>query len=339
MSSLRVQSSLVKRSTIFIRMEEFYKTLADMIHCTPDEASALVKGLNTNRWKDAFFTPYIEKLPSVTVLYKGSAPYGIYPPQQTITVKDPRMRGEFSNVFTNTEGPFVYKVLATGGYIKHAVPYLSNTFKEIIIQTLLQSDPTHGQFICKLHGVFIAAKREIILKLENLPRSYKHYLLSDVLKKTYKRDSMVANSIKIKEDLIKLFRILQHFRDTYGFYHYDLHFDNLMVDETGEFKLIDFGYETYARIDGVEVGRSGVGEPDVYRLIRTLRPALSTVPFTAEFKALLASIEAESHDSKIPLEYYIDKLSAYNVTEGGRKKTRKRRSRSRRRLTRSTSPY
>jgi len=312
-------------------MEEFYKTLADMIHCTPDEASVLVKGLNTNRWKDAFFTPYIEKLPSVTVLYKGSAPYGIYPPQQTITVKDPRMRGEFSNVFTNTEGPFVYKVLATGGYIKHAVPYLSNTFKEIIIQTLLQSDPTHGQFICKLHGVFVAAKREIILKLENLPRSYKDYLLSDVLKKTYKRDSMVANSIKIKEDLIKLFRILQHFRDTYGFHHYDLHFDNLMVDETGEFKLIDFGYETYARIDGVEVGRSGVGEPDVYRLIRTLRPALSTVLFTAEFKALLASIEAESHDSKIPLEYYIDKLSAYNVSEGGKRKTRRRLSRKQRR--------
>ena len=312
-------------------MEEFYKTLADMIHCTPDEASVLVKGLNTNRWKDAFFTPYIEKLPSVTVLYKGSAPYGIYPPQQTITVKDPRMRGEFSNVFTNTEGPFVYKVLATGGYIKHAVPYLSNTFKEIIIQTLLQSDPTHGQFICKLHGVFVAAKREIILKLENLPRSYKDYLLSDVLKKTYKRDSMVANSIKIKEDLIKLFRILQHFRDTYGFQHYDLHFDNIMVDETGEFKLIDFGYETYARIDGVDIGRSGVGEPDVYRLIRTLRPALSTVLFTAEFKALLASIEAESHDSKIPLEYYIDKLSAYNVSEGGKRKTRRRLSRKQRR--------
>jgi len=312
-------------------MEEFYKTLADMIHCTPDEASVLVKGLNTNRWKDAFFTPYIEKLPSVTVLYKGSAPYGIYPPQQTITVKDPRMRGEFSNVFTNTEGPFVYKVLATGGYIKHAVPYLSNTFKEIIIQTLLQSDPTHGQFICKLHGVFVAAKREIILKLEILPRSYKDYLLSDVLKKTYKRDSMVANSIKIKEDLIKLFRILQHFRDTYGFQHYDLHFDNIMVDETGEFKLIDFGYETYARIDGVDIGRSGVGEPDVYRLIRTLRPALSTVLFTAEFKALLASIEAESHDSKIPLEYYIDKLSAYNVSEGGKRKTRRRLSRKQRR--------
>ena len=41
-------------------MEEFYKTLADMIHCTPDEASVLVKGLNTNRWKDAFFTPFFQ---------------------------------------------------------------------------------------------------------------------------------------------------------------------------------------------------------------------------------------------------------------------------------------
>jgi hypothetical protein len=312
-------------------MEEFYKTLAAMIYCTPDEATALVKGLNANRWKDAFFTPYIEKLPSVTILYKGSAPYGVYPPKISITVKDPRMRGEFSNVFTNTEGPFVYKVLARGGYMKHSVPYIPNAFKEIVIQTLLQSDPTHGRFICKLHGVFVASPDEIILKLENLPRSKKDYLLSDVLKRTYKRELILENSNRIKDDLIKLFRILQHFRDAYGFYHYDLHFDNLMVDRAGELKIIDFGYETYAKIDGVDVGRSGVGEPDVYRLIRTLRPALVSVAFTAEFNALLASIEAESYDRKIPLEYYIDKLSAYSVAEGGKRKTRKRRTRKQRR--------
>jgi hypothetical protein len=265
-------------------------------------------------------------------MYKGNPSYGIYPPKpgQSLTVKDPRMRGEFSDVFTNTEGPFVYKVLDLGGYMKHSVPYLANAFKEIVIQTLLQSDPTHGRFICKLHGVFVASPDEIILKLENLPRSYKDYLLSDVLKRTYKRELILENSNRIKDDLIKLFRILQHFRDAYGFYHYDLHFDNLMVDRAGELKIIDFGYETYAKIDGVDVGRSGVGEPDVYRLIRTLRPALVSVAFTAEFNALLASIEAESYDRKIPLEYYIDKLSAYNVTEGGKRKTRKRRSRKQR---------
>ena len=215
--------------------------------------------------------------------------------------------------------------------MQHSVPYVPNAFKEIVIQTLLQSDPTHGRFICKLHGVFVAAPNEIILKLESLPRSYKDYLLSGILKMSYKRESMVANSNKIKEDLIRLFRILQHFRDAYGFQHYDLHFDNIMVDDAGEFKLIDFGYETYAQIDGVDVGRHGVGEPDVYRLVRTLRPALVAVPFTAEFKTLLASIEAESYDRTIPLEYYIDKLSAYSIAEGGRKKTRRLRSRKQRR--------
>lgn len=326
MNSSRAQNSLAKRSMIFIRMDEFYKTLAAMIYCTPDEAAALVKGLNMNRWKPEFFTPYIERLPSVTIMYKGYPSYGAYPPKKSLTVKDPRMKGEFSNVFTNTEGPFVYKVLDRGGYTKHSVPYVPNTFKEIVIQTLLQSDPTHGRFICKLHGVFVASPDEIILKLENLPRSYKDYLLSDVLKRTYKRELIIENSKKIKEDLVRLFRILQHFRDTYGFQHYDLHFDNIMVDDAGEFKLIDFGYETFAVIDGVDVGRRGVGEPDVYRLVRTLRPALVSVAFTAEFNALLASIEAESYDRTIPLEYYIDKLSAYSIAEGGRKKTRKRRS-------------
>jgi len=318
-------------------MDEFYKTLAAIIQCSPDEATVLVKGLNKNRWDDAFFIPYIQKLPSVTVLYKGSTPYGIYPPKSSLTVKDPRMRGEFSNVFTNTEGPFIYKVLAMPGYLKHSIPYYSNTFKEIIIQTLLQSDLTHGRFICKLHSVVSAAVSGfpgiIILKLEHLANTYKNHLLTHVIQMRYNRETMIKNSLKIKEDLIKLFSILKYFRDTYGFQHYDLHFDNLMVDETGEFKLIDFGYETYAKIDGVEIGRSNIGEPDVYRFIRTMRPHLAPLPLTAEFKDLLASIERESNDRTIQLEYYIDKLSAYTNTQGGRKKTRKRR------ITRSTSPY
>jgi hypothetical protein len=207
--------------------------------------------------------------------------------------------------------------------LKHSLPYLYTSFKEIVIQTLLQSDPTHGQFICKLHDVCVASNREIILKLEGLPMTYEDPLLTK-LERGYYRESMVKNSTRIKEDLIKLFSILKHFRDKYEYQHYDLHFNNLMVDASGEFKLIDFGYESYARIDGVNLGRLSVGEPDVYRFIRTMRPILGLVPLTAEFKALLEKMEGESSDPKIPLDKFIDDLSKYIVT-GGRRKRKTRR--------------
>jgi len=303
----------------------FYEILEKIINSTTEDAINLVKGLNANRWKDAFFTSYIEKLPSVTVLYKRSAPYGRYPPLegQSLVVKDPRMKGEFSNVFTNTEGPFVYKVLDTSGYRQHALPYLYTSFKEIVIQALLQSDPTHGRFICKLHGVFIASGREIILKLEGLPITYENHLLTKVIEMKYNRQAMVKNSLRIKDDLIKLFTILKHFRDTYEYRHYDLHFNNLMVDASGEFKLIDFGYESYAKIDGVDIGRLGIGEPDVYRFIRTMRPKIKPLPLIYEFRTLLEKMEEESRDPKIPLDKFIDDLSKYTVSEGGKRKTRR----------------
>jgi len=306
---------------------EFYKNLGTILKCSPDETVALVKGLNKNRWNDKFFATYFEKLPPVSVMYRGNPSYGRYPPLpgQSLTVKDPRMKGEFSNVFTNTEGPFVYKVLDTSGYTKHSLPYLYTSFKEIVIQVLLQSDPTHGQYICKLHNVFSSSGREIILKLEGLPMTYENYLLTKIIEMRYNRETMVKNSIKIKDNLIKLFTILKYFRDTYDYYHYDLHFNNLMVDAFGEFKLIDFGYESYAKIDGVDVGRLGIGEPDIYRFIRTMRPKLGPLSLTTEFKALLGKIEEESQDPKIPLDKFIDDLSKYTITEGGRRKRKTRR--------------
>jgi hypothetical protein len=105
-----------RRSGTFIRMadgqDEFYKNLGTITNI-PGDADTLVKGLNKYKFNDNFFSTYIKKLPSVTLIYKGNPSYGIYPPLpgKSLTVKDPRMKGEFSNVFTNTEGPFVYKVL------------------------------------------------------------------------------------------------------------------------------------------------------------------------------------------------------------------------------------
>jgi hypothetical protein len=301
----------------------FYESLGQMIRCSSDDAVALVNGLNKNRWNDKFFTAYIKNLPPVSVMYKGNPSYGIYPPEKSLTVKDPRMKGEFSNVFTNTEDIFVYKVLVPSGYLKHSLPYLYTSFKEIVIQSLLQSDPTHGKFICKLHGVFVAAPGQVILKLEGLPMSYENHLLTKV-EMRYTRETMVKNSIKIKDDLIRLFTILKHFRDKYEYQHYDLHFNNLMVDASGEFKLIDFGYESYAKIDDVVVGRTGIGEPDIYRFIRTMRPKLGPLPITGEFKALLGRMEEESQDPKIPLDKFIDDLSKY-IAAGGRRKRKTRR--------------
>lgn len=313
-----VQIRVQRRSGTFIRMADgagavapsFYEILGQMIHCNSDEAIELVKGLNKNRWNDKFFTKYLEKLPSVNVEYNKGVPYGPYPSALTLKVKDPRMRGEFSNVFTNTEGPFVYKVLVPTGYSKHSVPYLSNVFKEIVIQTLLQSDLTHGKFICKLHDVFVAAPGQIILKLEGLPMSYEKHLVTTVEMRNT-RETMIKNSTRIKDDLIRLFSILKHFREKYDYQHFDLHFNNLMVDDSGEFKLIDFGYESYLVVDRYPIGRNTVGELDVYRFIRTMRPKLAPIPLTAEFKALLVRIEAESQDPRIPLDKFIDDLSKY----------------------------
>lgn len=242
-------------------LNTFYITLAAVINVSPELAIKLVKGFNDGDLE--FFQSYFEALPRANFRRNNTKNESV---NQTLYVKDAEAgKGVFGVVSRNKTYPFVYKKITDNKPPSERIDYLKSIYKEVIVQTLLQSDTLYGDNICTIYKVYRMGN-DCVMKLEVL-----QITLRDRINKPEKSwtGKVLDQSALIRNILLKLYTILNHYIDKYEFHHYDLHASNVMTVQKGDIvsnlKIIDFGL-SYVKIDGVEIGTLGQNLNDFYNI-------------------------------------------------------------------------
>ena len=314
-------------------MNAFYKTLEGVLSITDEQAKALVTDFNTRDL--AFFQTYFEGLPSAK-LEKNSNVKNANSKVVTLFVEGKNIgAGAFGVIKKNRTENFVYKYLKDKEAPEKRLIYLKSIFQEAIIQTLLQSDATHGQYICQLYKVYRQGN-DCIFQMEPLETTFEKRigLEKDMDIEAYEMDPKPINALVLKV-LLKVLEIINYFNRTYGFCHNDLSISNIMMPKSGNggnggnegngVKLIDFGKSS------VWFGKIQIGIPSKYRidpqyLIQKLQTILDINP-TKFSKKLETLLELPSNTQ---IQTYIDYLQQWknNTRKNGGKRRRTIRKRS-----------
>jgi serine/threonine protein kinase len=215
-----------------------------------------------------------------------------------IRAHQPGDAGTYGVVFRSTDGRRVYKNISfprrddgsddarrnrqqalPGGVpsVAYFEKKIRDVYIETFIQVILSSDPTVGRFICRVTHLYRNPRVRRPLRGDdpNLPRdSYTLYI--DMEPNPHKFDDWI-NSLPRPLDLrsfghilIQLGQTLDHLRRTYAYSHRDLHTGNIMLSDTFQLKLIDFGFScltyggnTYRQVDTAERARGCVAGYDL----------------------------------------------------------------------------
>jgi hypothetical protein len=143
-------------------------------------------------------------------------------------------KGAFGSVYKGTSGR-VYKKVEDE---------YKDVYREALIQSLLSSDKSHGQHICKIEALYRDKDDEkpfFYFKMEAVDMTLAQYL--DLL--ADRSEDKKIHTAQLAEILIEIAKILDYFKNSYGFYHNDLHTNNIMIKNlaNGEYIItfIDFG--------------------------------------------------------------------------------------------------
>lgn len=294
---------------------ELSKSLSNIINVSPEQVLTLLQNFETGDYN--FFKSYYDLLAEAS--FKSNLS-GIV----KLSVENTAIGEGGSGVVThNKSEPVVYKQIENfWTKKKDQLIYFKSVFKEVIIQTVLQNDKYYGNNICKIYKLY-KYEKGCILKLEALECT-----LSDRLDKESIKD-INKNSVFISEIIVKLYEILDYFKNTYGFQHGDFHVDNVMTvidgDVTSNLKLIDFG-SSYAKFEDLEFGfLSEYDKPDIYRIISYVKNYGYWQGKKRISDRLMGLIKSYLNDGT-SLETLINDLKSGNVANaagGYKRKTRK----------------
>lgn len=297
----------------------FYNNLASIINVSPELATNLVKNYNTGDL--AFFQTYFDALPKLSYSKNNTKNISA---NETVIVKDENAgKGLFGVIAKNRNNPFVYKKIEDKSLPSGRLGYLKSIFKEVIVQTLLQSDTTYGTNICHIYKLYRSANN-CIMKLEILHITLKDAILAS--KNSFRKEPNAASSL-LRDILVKIFEILDHFYKKYEFRHYDLHVSNVMSDSHGDIvenlKIIDFGL-SYVKIDEQEIGVLGSNFNDCYNISFYMHHYCGNI-ITKSLNDLLEKI-IEYPDETPPSDYLkeLKEAKITNNTKGGKRKTKRK---------------
>lgn len=302
--------------------EQFYKKLGDVLSISPAEAETFINGYSTGDL--AFFQGYFGRLPLAKIAFDDKKTEGV----ETLFIKGNNIgSGTYGQVAKNRFGPFAYKVPNGPEDPEYASPatvlnYAKGIFKEIIIQALLQSDSEYGKYICHIFKVFRQGPLNVIIKMDQLDKTIQYAYNN----RHPAAKPMDLKSEELKQILIKLFQILIHFRNKYGFQHLDLHVGNVMTkdhgDRVADMKLIDFGKSAIA-INNLTIPGDPEDEPDGFMITNSIRSDIkhASNPYSPSFSKMLDTMIALPKSTS--LEEYLAILSETNLNASKPRRTRR----------------
>jgi len=309
--------------------DRFFTNLGEVMSITPELARDFIYGYTTGT--GAFLDSYFQRLPIANIVNGTSSESGV----ESLVVKETNVgEGRFGKVMRNISNPFAYKERRkSSGEIPTI--YFESIFNEIIIQTLLQNDPTYGKYVCRIFKVFRKkGEHTIFIKMEQLTTTLQQVY------ETIDEDKRFERSNELKAILIKLFTILIHFRDKYAFQHLDFHMANIMIaphegDILSNLKIIDFGLSRIvipgvitifggsSNKDGKTIIESILSREtplDINSALRTLLNSLNSLPPETPLETYRAALLP--HDTS--LETYLPTIMGTKLTSGGERRRKRR---------------
>jgi hypothetical protein len=201
-----------------------------------------------------FYTDAATTLPALTCTFEpDTARPG---KEKGIIGRDPVIQiggGSYGTIFLGNSGKAYKRTVKKAS--QDPEDFHKELFMEPFIQTLLQNDATYGRNIARIIRVYrdagaiagtsrvrgavsaTGAKTTAPMHESN----YTYYYEMEPI--AYTIDRYIANfpPNTFIDKLRDIGAILNYFKTNYGFYHCDLHGNNIMFTDTGEIKIIDFG--------------------------------------------------------------------------------------------------
>jgi len=284
-------------------MNVFYTNLSEVLSTSVHNAQQLVHRFDSI--KCATLTKLFDRLPTATVTRSDSVNAAV---SETFFADGEGKRGQYGIVYTDRR--FAYKVFFTEPYDKRRrfseeicrLAYLKAVFKEVMIQTLLQSDERFGHHVCHAHKLYRTGD-QFLLKMDKMEVSLKHFIEEEAGGPDRERQLLAM--------LAKVLEVLLYFHGKYAFHHNDLHAGNIMTvegDRVASLALIDFGNSS-AKIGDSTLGDSSdskTGRDDLNELF-AYPPVHVSAGITALFATLANLPEGE------PYETYLHAITAVQL--------------------------
>lgn len=275
-------------------MDIFYTNLQSVLNISAMQAQTLVETFNTGDLE--FFQTYFSALPTATFSTKNASV------NSTLYIEEENIgAGGFGIIKKNKTQPYVYKSLENKYYLTNPLKYLKSIYQEAIIQTLLQSDSSHGKYICNLYKVYRTGPNTCIFQMELLETTLGKFIRDK--EESYLANPEPLNKILLKK-LIKILEIINYFNATYGFSHNDLGLENIMINNNN-LKLIDFGLSSI-KFGTIQIGKQLKSKIDHIYLCSKLALYLDINPNEfSKYLETLVMLPAET-----PIQTYISMLKS-----------------------------